>query len=93
MRRIVIYLFGVIAALGGLYAIFMSIRIVGNRMACQTEERLKIEDSFGNTFEVEDTICSTLATDEAVSVYASTAAPKGASVFSGWRNKRTLIFR
>jgi len=84
---------GVVFALGGIYTVLTAIRFVGNRIACHTEEKLKIEDASGFIFEVEDTTCHTLAADENVSVYARRVTPKGAWALPDWRNRRTLLFR
>lgn len=92
MKRKTKYILGVVA-FGAICALSMAIRFAFTRMACQTEQRLKIEGASGYTFEVEDTTCTTLGTDEAISVYARKAVPRGTWGFSGWRNQRTLLFR
>jgi hypothetical protein len=92
MKRPALYLFGVVLTAGGICATCVAIRFVGNRIACQTEERLKIEDPSGYLLEVEDTTCATLVTDEAINVYARKAAPKGAWLFWRWKNQRVLLF-
>jgi hypothetical protein len=87
------FVIGVIAALGGIYAILFSTGFVFSRLACQTEEKLKIDDPSGLRFELEYTNCDLLAKDEAISVYAEKILPTGPWFFSSWRNQRTLIFR
>jgi hypothetical protein len=62
------------------------------RMACGSEERLKVEELSGVRFEVTYLSCDTLAKDEAIRVYAERMAPDGAW-FSKWRTKRTLLLR
>lgn len=93
MKRAGIYILGVVVALGGIYTTFTAVRFVGNRIACRTEGKLKIEDPSGFIFEVEDTTCHAFASDESVSVYARKVTPKGAWAFRDWRNQRTLLFR
>jgi hypothetical protein len=55
------FVIGVIAALGGIYAILFSTGFVFSRLACQTEEKLKIDDPSGLRFELEYTNCDLLA--------------------------------
>jgi hypothetical protein len=93
VRRKTRYILGVLVALGGICVVGAAILIAYTRNACQTEERLKIEDPSGFTFDVVYESCDTLAKDEAISVYARKAASKGTRAFSGWRNQRTLLFR
>ena len=62
------------------------------RIACGSEERLKVEELSGVRFEVTYLSCDTLAKDEAIRVYAERMALDGAW-FSKWRNKRTLLLR
>jgi len=93
VRRKTRYILGVVATLGGICAVCVAILFAYTRNVCQTEERLKIEDPSGFTFDVVYESCDTLAKDEAISVYARKPAPKGTWPFSGWRNQRTLLFR
>lgn len=93
VNRPAIYFFGALLAVSGLYAMWSGIRFVGNRMACDTEELPKIEDSYGPTFEFEDTTCNTFGSDQQIRVYARKRAPKGTWAFLDWRHPRTLLFR
>jgi hypothetical protein len=94
VKRIAIYVLVLSAGFGGIYAMCKAVRVAGNRIACHTEEKLRIEDKpAGLTFEVEDTTCHVLAADESVSVYARRAIPERSSIFSRWDNQRTLLFR
>jgi len=93
VKQIGSYILGAVITLCGICSIWMAIRLVGNRIACHKEVRLKTEDPSGYIFEVEDTTCDILAKDEAISVYARKVDPKGPWVLSGWRNQRTLLFR
>ena len=90
MRRATRYMFAAFV-LGVICTISIAIRVVGNRVACSTEERFKTVDPSGITFEVEDTCCDTLAKDEHIRLYATKVTPKGAWGFWGLRNRRTLL--
>jgi hypothetical protein len=87
------YIVSVVVAFGGICAMCFGIQFIGTRIACQAEQRLKIEDPSGFIFEVVDESCDTLGKDEAISVYARKAVPKGAWAFWGWRDQRMLLFR
>jgi hypothetical protein len=90
VKRKVIYIIGAVLSIAAFPVV---IRFTASRFVCRTEERLKIDDPTGFRFEVEYKNCDTLAKDEAISVYATKVASKGVSVFSRWRNQRTLLFR
>jgi hypothetical protein len=90
MKRTVIYIAVTVFSIA---AVFVVLRFGVSRFTCQTEERLKIDDPAGLRFEVEYKSCDTLAKDEAISVYATKIASKGAGLFSRWRDQRTLLFR
>jgi hypothetical protein len=90
MKRTVIFIVGTVLSIAAIFVVF---RFAVSRLTCQTEERLKIDDPAGFRFEVEYKSCDTLAKDEAISVYATKIAPKGAGLFSSWRDRRTLLFR
>ena len=77
MKRKTKYVLSVVVALGAICLLGMAMRFAYTRNACQVEERLKVKDPAGLIFEVVDENCDTLAKDEAVSVYATKAAPKG----------------
>ncbi len=90
MKRTVIYIVGATLSIAAIFVVF---RCAATRFTCQTEEKLKVEDAAGFRFEVEYKSCDTLAKDEAISVYATKVASKGAGLLSRWRNQRTLLFR
>jgi hypothetical protein len=54
---------------------------------------MKITNLSGADFEITDTDCDLIAKEEFVSVYVSRTVAKGQSWFSGWRNRKTLLFR
>jgi hypothetical protein len=90
MKRTRTYILG---AAFSIVAILVVIRFTASRSACQTEERLKIDDPTGFRFEVEYTSCDTLAKDEGIRVYATKDASKRRGIFSRWIDHRTLLFR
>jgi hypothetical protein len=75
-----------------IFAMCLAVRFGLRRMACGTEEKLKVEELPGLKFEVTYLSCDVLAKDEAIRVYAETTAPDRAWFFPGWRNQRTLLF-
>jgi hypothetical protein len=93
VNRPAIYFCGALLAVSGLYAMWTGIRLLGNCMACETEELSKIEEPSGLTFEFEDTTCNTFGSDEQIRVYARKTTPKGTRAFLDWRHPRTLLFR
>jgi hypothetical protein len=93
VKHTTIYVLWAVVVLGGIYTTLTAIRFVGNRIACHTERKLKIEDPSGFIFEVEDTTCHTLASDENVRVYVRKATPTGTWAFLDRRTHRTLLFR
>jgi len=91
VKRVALYALGAALLIA---VLFFGGRAVTSRFACQTEERLKLDDPSGLIgFEVEYASCDSFAVDEGISVYASKVLPKGAGLFSRWRNRRTLLFR
>jgi hypothetical protein len=94
VKRTARYVYSIVLAVGGVVAICIAIWFVGNRIACKTEARLKIEDPAGLNFEIEETTCATLVTEKVINVYARKADRKGSIwIFIPWINQRTLIFR
>ncbi len=82
-----------VLALGLFCTICLAVKFGLTRMACGTEEKLKVVELSGLRFEVTYLSCDTLAKDEAIRVYAETTAPDRAWFFPSWRNQRTLLFR
>lgn len=90
MKRVAFYILGLALLIS---VLFFGGRVVASRFACQTEQRLKVDDPSGLRFEIEYASCDSFAVDEGISVYASKILPKEAGIFSKWRNRRTLLFR
>jgi hypothetical protein len=93
VRHAAKYILGVLVAIGGIYAIVLVIHFALIHLSCTTEERFRIENLSGVSFEVTDTSCDTLAKDENIRIYARKVDPIGAGIFSRWRNQKRLIFR
>ncbi len=93
MKKAARYTFRAVLFLGLIYATYLAIGFGLTRMACGTEEKLKVEELSGLRFEVTYLSCDTLAKDEAIRVYAETTALDRAWFFPIWRNQRTLLFR
>jgi len=92
VKRTTKYIIGAAVVLAGIFGTGVAMRSVLFRMACITEDRLKIENLSGVSFEIIYTSCDTLAKEENISVFARKTDPMGAGIFSRWRNKRTLLF-
>ena len=93
MKKNAPYTVRAVLALGLICGTCLAIRFWLTRMACGTEERLKVEELSGLRFEVTYLSCDTLAKDEAIRVYAESTASDRAWFFRDWRNQRTLLFR
>lgn len=93
MKKYARYGLTLILAVAVVYAACIGIGRGLKKMACGSEEKLKVEELSGVRFEVTYLSCDMLAKDEAIRVYAETTASDGAWFFPKWRNKRTLLFR
>ena len=82
-----------VVAIAAIYGAYLAVQFLRYHFTCTTEERLKIENLSGVSFEVVDTACDTLAKEEAIEIYARRAHPKGIRIFSGLWDRRTLLFR
>ncbi len=93
MKKTARYVFGAVLMFSLIVATWRAIRFELTRLACGTEEKLRVEETSDLRFEVTYLSCDTLAKDEAISVYAETRASDRAWFFRDWRNQRTLLFR
>src|SRR5579863_3055944 len=92
-RKVLVCCVGIVMTLGSLYAIMVATGRVTWRGACATETIITIPNLSGMEFEVTYTNCDTLAKEEAISVYVSTAAANRESLLSRWSNRKTILFR
>jgi hypothetical protein len=92
VKKLVVTLSGVILLLLGVgYVILRAVGIVDPN-ACISETKGTIPDLSGARVEIIYTNCDTLAKDEAISVFISSAISRD-SWFAKWRSRRSLVFR
>lgn len=82
----------VVVALGGMYIVVSAVRFGLSRASCRSEEKLKIEDLSGVSFDVVYSNCDTLAKDEAITVYARKIDRRESGIFSRLMNRRVPLF-
>ena len=92
LKWVIFCFVGVVVLSSVSYVLLRSVGII-DPSACISKELQTIPDLSGARVEVVYMNCDTLAKDEAISIYFSSATAKDEPWFLGWLNRRSLILR